>query len=114
MNIYVGNLSNQATDDGLKTLFSEFGEVTSARVIRDRFSNEPRGFGFVEMSDKQSSINAIEALNGADYQGKALTVNEARPKEDNRGGRGNGGGYRGGNGGGGYRGDRDGGRRNNW
>lgn len=106
MNIYVGNLSPQVTDDGLKALFTEFGEVASARVIRDRFSNEPRGFGFVEINAKQDAINAIEGLNGREYMGQSLTVNEARPKTDSRGG-----GRRDGNGGGGYR---DGGRRNNW
>ena len=108
MNIYVGNLSPQVTDDGLKSLFSEFGEIASARVIRDRFSNEPRGFGFVEINAKQDAINAIEGLNGREYMGQMLTVNEARPKTDSRGG---GRGGRDGGNGGGYR---DGGRRNNW
>jgi RNA recognition motif-containing protein len=99
MNIYVGNLGPQASDDDLRSMFSQYGEVTSARVMRDRFSNEPRGFGFVEMTVKSDAINAINELNGRDLHGKALTVNEARPKTESRDG-----GNRG----------HSGGRRNNW
>jgi len=114
MNIYVGNLAPQATDAEIRTIFEEFGEVSSARVIRDRFSNEPRGFGFVEMTSKSEGINAINSANGRELHGQQLTVNEARPKTESRGGGGrssggSGGGYRGGQGGGG-----GGGRRDSW
>ena len=88
MNIYVGNMSSQVTDEDLRTLFSEFGEVSSARVMIDRYSNEHRGFGFVDIESKSSGITAINALNGKEFKGKELLVNEARPKNDSRGGRG--------------------------
>lgn len=107
MNIYVGNLAPKATEEELLSMFGEFGEVTSARVMRDRFSNEPRGFGFVEMASKSDAINAINEVNGREFHGQMLTVNEARPKTDNRSG---GGGARRGGNGGGY----GGGRRNSW
>ena len=99
MNIYVGNLPFEVTEDALQVAFTEYGSVTSARVITDRMTGRSRGFGFVEMSDNAEAETAIQALNGKDFQGRALTVNEARPREDN-GGRGGGGG---GGGGGGYR-----------
>jgi len=95
--IYVGNLPYSTTEDELRELFSEHGEVTSASLVMDRETGRPRGFGFVEMSDDAQANAAIEALNGKDLGGRDLTVNEARPRE-NRGG---GGGYRGGGGGGG-------------
>ena len=95
MNIYVGNLSYNVKDEDLRTIFGEFGEVSSARVMTDRFSGQPRGFGFVEMPSKSDAIKAIDGLNGREVDGRALTVNEARPREE--------GGNRGGNRGGGNR-----------
>ena len=98
-NLDVGNLSYNCTADDLRELFSQHGSVTSAQVIMDRETGKPRGFGFVEMADGAQS--AIDALNGQDFQGRPLTVNEARPREDRRGGGGGGGGgSRGGRGGG--------------
>ena len=94
MNIYVGNLPFEATDEALETAFTAHGEVSSARVIIDRFSGRSRGFGFVEMSNDAEAQAAIAALNGKDFQGRALTVNEARPRVD-RGDGGGGGGDRG-------------------
>ncbi|MBW3595875.1 MAG: RNA-binding protein [Planctomycetes bacterium] len=103
-NLYVGNLSYTTTSDDLREAFAEYGEVTSAQVVMDRDTGRSRGFGFVEMND--GADQAIEALNGADLQGRTITVNEARPRDDRRGGGGGGGGRggRGGGGGGGYRG----------
>jgi RNA recognition motif-containing protein len=89
MNIYVGNLSYDATDDELQELFAEFGEVSSASVIQDRESGRSRGFGFVEMPNDAEAQAAINALNGRDVQGRSLRVNEARPREERP--RGNGG-----------------------
>jgi RNA recognition motif-containing protein len=101
MNIYVGNLTWQATADDLLQLFSEYGTVDRAQVVNDRETGRSRGFGFVEMS--QGGQAAIDALNGASFQGRPLTVNEAKPREDRGGGgRGGYGGGRGGSGGGGY------------
>ena len=80
--IYVGNLSFQATDDDLSNIFSEIGKVESARIIRDRDTGRSKGFGFVEMSDDTAAAKAIEQLNGKEMNGRALTVNEARPKEE--------------------------------
>jgi RNA recognition motif-containing protein len=82
--LYVGNLAFSATADDLRDAFSEFGEVVSASVISDRDTGRSRGFGFVEMSD--GGDQAIEAMNGKDLQGRTLTVNEARPREDRGGG----------------------------
>ena len=82
MNIYVGNLPFEITEDSLKDLFTEFGEVESARVITDRFSGRSRGFGFVEMSSNDDAQSAIGAMSGKEIQGRALTVNEARPREE--------------------------------
>jgi RNA recognition motif-containing protein len=96
MNIYVGNLSFEVTDDDLRQLFSPYGEVESASVIKDRFSGESRGFGFVEMPAKQDADAAIAALNGTDVKGRTITVNEAKPKAPKGGGGGGGGGGRGG------------------
>ena len=103
MNIYVGNLAYQVNDDDLRQAFEAFGEVASATVIKDKFSGESRGFGFVEMPVKAEGDAAITGLNGQDLKGRALNVNEARPKAE--GGRGGGGGGRrpGGGGGGGGR-----------
>ncbi|MCO6459699.1 MAG: RNA-binding protein [Pirellulaceae bacterium] len=82
-NLYVGNLSFSTTSDSLRDLFSQYGTVTSATVISDRETGRSRGFGFVEMTS--GSDEAIENLNGADLDGRKLTVNEARPREDRRG-----------------------------
>jgi RNA recognition motif-containing protein len=92
MNIYVGNLSFEVTDDDLRQLFSSYGEVESANVIKDRFSGESRGFGFVEMPAKKDADAAIAALNGTDVKGRTITVNEAKPKAPKSGGGGGGGG----------------------
>ncbi len=99
MNIYVGNLSHETTDDDLRQAFEAFGQVESATVIKDRFSGESRGFGFVEMPSKTEAQTAIEQMNGKDLNGRAVNVNEARPKAPRSGGGGGGGG--GGRGGGG-------------
>lgn len=101
-NIYVGNLPYQTTGDDLVELFQTYGTVTSGQVIIDKFSGRSRGFGFVEMSSDEEADNAIHNLNGADYGGRPLTVNEAKPREPRSGGGGGGrGGYGGGYGGGG-------------
>lgn len=115
MNIFVGNLSREASEDDLKQAFQAFGEVATASIIMDKFTRESKGFGFVEMPVKTEAEAAIAGLNGKDLKGRALTVNEARPREDRGGGFGGrkgGGGY-GGNkgGGGGYGGGKGGGRR---
>jgi RNA recognition motif-containing protein len=86
MNIYVGNLSREVSDDELRDLFKAFGDVTSASVIKDKFSGEPRGFGFVEMPSKAAAQAAIGDLNGKDVKGRKITVNEARPRNESRGG----------------------------
>jgi cold-inducible RNA-binding protein len=80
MNIYVGNIPFQTTGPDLETLFSEYGEVSSASVISDRETGRSRGFGFVEMPSSDAARSAIEALDGKDYQGRSLKVNEARPR----------------------------------
>lgn len=92
MNIYVGNLSRQTTEDDLRKAFEAFGQVESANVIQDKFTGESRGFGFVEMPAKQEAQKAIEEMNGTDLGGRAVNVNEARPKTERRGGSGGGGG----------------------
>lgn len=104
MNIYVGNLAWAATEEGLTQHFGQYGTVTSAKIITDQNSGRSRGFAFVEMADNEEANAAISALNGQDYLGRALEINEARPKPAGGGGgyRGGGGGYSGG--GGGYRG----------
>ena len=91
MNIYVGNLSYGVSDDNLREAFEAFGAVSSAKVITDKYSGRSKGFGFVEMENDAEANAAIEQLHGAEIDGRAVKVNEARPKEDNRGG---GGGYR--------------------
>ncbi|MFO0959140.1 MAG: RNA-binding protein [Isosphaeraceae bacterium] len=107
--LYVGNLTYTTTQDDLVALFSDYGEVLSAQIIYDRETNRSKGFGFVEMAS--GADEAANALNGQDFQGRNLTVNEARPRDD-RGGGGGGGprGPRGGGGGGGYGGGGGGGR----
>jgi RNA recognition motif-containing protein len=82
MNIFVGNLSYQATDDDLRQAFEAFGQVTSASVIMDKFTGRSRGFGFVEMSNADEAQKAIAALNDATIAGRPVKVNEARPKEN--------------------------------
>jgi RNA recognition motif-containing protein len=101
--LYVGNLPMSMTETELKELFSEAGNVASAKIITDRQTGQPRGFGFVEMETKLEGQKAISMLNGRQVEGRVLAVNEARPQA--RGGGGRGGGYGGGRGGGrgGYR-----------
>ncbi len=100
MNIYVGNLSHAVTEDDLREAFAAYGEVTSAKVITDKFSGMSRGFGFVEMPNNSEADTAIKALNGEELKGNKLKISEARPKtERRRGGRGGGGGFRRGGGG---------------
>jgi len=94
INIYVGNLSFKATEDDVREAFGAHGEVLKVGIIMDRDSGRSRGFGFVEMADKEEGLAAIEALNGTELGGRSLTVNEARPREE-RGGGGGGGGGRG-------------------
>ena len=102
MNIYVGNLSFDTDDAGLRAAFEAHGEVSSAQVITDRDTGRSRGFGFVEMPSNEEAQAAMTALNGSDLDGRTLNVNEARPRTDRRGGGGGGGGGgRGGYGGGG-------------
>jgi len=95
--LYVGNLNFRTTSDDLREHFSQVGEVESATVVEDRETGRSRGFGFVEMATSEGAAAAIEQFNGQDFNGRNITVNEARPRED-RGGRGGGGGYGGGGG----------------
>jgi RNA recognition motif-containing protein len=108
MNIYVGNIPRQASEDDIRPLFEAFGKIMSVNIIKDRFSHESKGFGFVEMSKKSEGEAAIEALNGKDLMGQKLIVNEGRPKSESGGRHGGRGGFGGGNrgGGGGHRGRR--------
>jgi RNA recognition motif-containing protein len=93
-NLYVGNLSFRTTDDDLAQLFGQFGQVVSAKVIIDRETNRPRGFGFVEMAQAEEAQKAVEGLDQKDFMGRTLKVNLAKPREDRprRGGGGGGGG----------------------
>ena len=105
--MYVGNLSYDVTQEELQALFEAHGAVSDVFIVKDRESGRPRGFAFVTMEEKSAMDAAIEALNGAEFMGRNLAINEARPREERpRGGQGGGGGYggggRGGNGGGGY------------
>ncbi len=106
MNIYVGNLSYDVTDDELRQAFEGFGQVASATIVKDKYTDRPRGFGFVEMPAEDEAKAAIAGMNGKDLKGRTLNVNEARPRTE--GGRGGGrpgeGGRGGGRPGGGYRG----------
>ena len=102
MNIYVSNLSFNVQDEDLREFFTEYGEVSSAKVITDKFTGKSRGFGFVEMSDDEAAKKAIAELDQATVEGRAIRVMEAKPKEEKPARTGGGGGYRGGNGGGGY------------
>jgi RNA recognition motif-containing protein len=101
--LYVGNLPFSATEDSLREMFAQAGQVESAKIITDRDTGRSKGFGFVEMSTDQEASEAIKKFNGQDLDGRSLTVNEARPmapREGGGGGRGGGGGHRGGGGGG--------------
>ena len=102
--IYVGGLPFKTTEEEMNTLFATYGAVTSAKLITDKFSGQSRGFGFVEMPNDAEAATAMEKLNGSDFGGRKLTINEARPMEARTGGgdRGGRGGDRGGRGGGGY------------
>ena len=103
MNIYVGNLSRDVVEADLKEAFQAFGEVQTSSIIKDKFTSESRGFGFVEMPNKDEAEKAIAGLNGKDLKGRNLTVNEARPRTDRpRTGGGFGGGRGGSRGGGGF------------
>jgi len=84
MNIYVGNLSYDATDDDLRKAFEAYGEVTSANVIRDKNTGRSRGFGFVEMASEETGQAAVDGLNGSDLMGRSLNVNLARPRAEGR------------------------------
>lgn len=106
MNIYVGNLSWQMTDDDLRTLFEQYGSVTSAKIVKDKVSGRSKGFGFVEMPEESEAQNALSSLYESEVLGRKIIVNEAQPKPQNGGG---GGGFKkrsfggGGNSGGGYK-----------
>jgi len=102
MNVYVGNLSFDVGEEDLRQAFSAFGQVATINIIKDKFSGESRGFGFVDMPTKAEAEAAISGLNGTDLKGRTLTVNEARPRAEGRGGGGGGRGGRRGGGGGGY------------
>lgn len=111
MNIYVGNLSWNLKDQDLSNLFASYGEVTSAKIVTDKFTQRSKGFGFVEMADDTSAQAAIAALNGSEVDGRNIVVNESRPKPEGggSGGSGGGGGFKkrsfgSGGGGGGYKG----------
>jgi RNA recognition motif-containing protein len=106
MNIYVGNLSHDATEDDLRQAFEAFGQVESVNVLKDKFTGESRGFGFVMMPSRNEAQSAITGLNGKDLKGRNMNVNEARPRTENRRGGGRRGGF-----GGGRSGGRGGGRR---
>jgi len=111
MKIYVGNLSYEVTEDDLKAAFKEFGQIESVNIIKDKYSGQSKGFGFVEFASKAEGQAAIDGLNGKELKGRTLNVNEARPRPEGHGGFGGrrgGGGGRGGYGGGGGRGGRGG------
>jgi RNA recognition motif-containing protein len=111
MNIYVGNLSWQMTDEDLRTLFEQYGSVTSAKIVKDKVSGRSKGFGFVEMPEDSEAQNALSSLYDSEVLGRKIIVNEAQPKPQNGGGGGGfkkrsfggGGGNGGGSGGGGYK-----------
>ena len=106
MNIYVGNLSWTMTDDDLSNLFTQYGSVTSAKILKDKMNGRSKGFGFVEMEDDEAARTAISNLNETEVQGRKLIVNESQPRQEGEGGfkkRSGGGGYGGSGGGGGYK-----------
>jgi RNA recognition motif-containing protein len=94
MNIYVGNLSNEVTEEDLRLAFETFGQVESANIIKEKYSDQSRGFGFVEMPSKAEAQSAIDGLNGTELKGGTLNVNEARPRTESRRGKGGRGGGR--------------------
>ncbi len=98
MNLYIGNLSWSITDNELQDTFEAYGEVASCKIVKDKMTNRSKGFAFVEMPNDSEANAAISALNGQDLKGRAISVNEARPREERP--QGGGGGYRGGGGGG--------------
>ena len=110
--LYVGNLSFDTSENDLRRLFEPFGTVTSCNLIMDKMTGKSRGFAFVELSSPAEAAKAIEEMNGKEVSGRALTVNEAKPREDRP--RGGGGGYGGGSRGGGYGGGAGGGRRDRY
>ena len=83
MNIYIGNIAFDTTEDQLRQAFTAFGEVSTVKIITDKYTGEPKGFGFVEMSVKSEAVAAISGLNGQDLNGRALNVNEAKPRSEN-------------------------------
>ena len=91
MNIYVGNLDQEVTEEELKEAFESYGEVSSVKIIKDKFSGESRGFGFIEMPDNTKALNAMNELTGTEFNGRAIRLSEARPRSDNRRGGGRGG-----------------------
>ena len=108
MKIYAGNLSNDVTEEDLRLALEQFGQVDSTTIIKDKYSGQSKGFGFVEMASKAEGQSAIDGLNGIELNGRAISANEARPRTESRG---NGGGYRDGRGRqGGGRGGQGGGR----
>ena len=100
MNIYVGNLSWTLKDQDLQDLFSQYGEISSAKIVLDKFTNRSKGFGFVEFEDPSNNQKAVDELNGKELDGRAINVSIAKPKEDRPRRDGNGGGFRGGDRGG--------------
>jgi RNA recognition motif-containing protein len=109
MNIYVGNLSWSMTDDDLNNLFSQYGTVSSAKILKEKNTGRSKGFGFVEMEDEEAAKTAIATLNESEVQGRKLIVNESQPRPEGSGYKKSGGGYGGGRSGGGYGGGRSGG-----
>ena len=109
MNIYVGNLSWSMTDDDLSNLFSQYGAVSSAKILKEKNTGRSKGFGFVEMEDDDAAKTAIATLNESEVQGRKLIVNESQPRPEGSGYKKSGGGYGGGRSGGGYGGGRSGG-----
>ena len=101
MKLYVGNLNFRTTQESLEGLFSNYGEVQEVAIITDRETGRPRGFAFVTMANEEGGKQAIEGLNGQEFEGRTLNINEARPREQRGGGGGGRGGYGGGGGGGG-------------
>jgi RNA recognition motif-containing protein len=112
MNIYVGNLDFEVVESDLREAFEQYGKVTEVRIIMDKYTGKTKGFGFIEMPEKEEAQKAIAEMNEKEFKGRAMKVNEAKPKTD-RGGGGRRGGFRGG-GGGGYSGGRGGGGRDRY
>ena len=83
--MYVGNIPYAATEEELRALFAEYGEIESLKIMKDQFTDRSRGFGFIEMAQEEDAKKAIEALNGKDFMGKSLTVNEAKPQQKRQG-----------------------------